>query len=121
MGRTTTEEGPDWEDDDREDGPDEDSAEEEDDDREVGPDADSSAEEEEDDRDSEGNTLHLSKKRVGMGSFSDPYNALGLAHLLEHMLFLGSKEFPDENEVCTCYITNEPYNFFLVHMILIEA
>ncbi|KAG6520187.1 hypothetical protein ZIOFF_017225 [Zingiber officinale] len=85
MGRTTTEEGLDWKDDDREDGPDEDSyAEEEDDDREVGPDAHSSAEEEEDDRDSEGNTLHRSKKDAACRnvSFSDPYNALGLAHLL---------------------------------------
>ncbi|XP_074574217.1 nardilysin-like [Curcuma longa] len=35
---------------------------------------------------------------VGVGSFSDPYNAQGLAHFLEHMLFMGSKEFPDENE-----------------------
>ncbi|RDX92289.1 Nardilysin-like protein, partial [Mucuna pruriens] len=36
---------------------------------------------------------------VGMGSFSDPYEAQGLAHFLEHMLFMGSDEFPDENEV----------------------
>ncbi|KNA04271.1 hypothetical protein SOVF_201220 [Spinacia oleracea] len=35
---------------------------------------------------------------VGMGSFSDPYEAQGLAHFLEHMLFMGSSEFPDENE-----------------------
>ncbi|KAL2925501.1 Nardilysin-like [Bienertia sinuspersici] len=35
---------------------------------------------------------------VGMGSFSDPYEAQGLAHFLEHMLFMGSAEFPDENE-----------------------
>ncbi|KAL2333066.1 hypothetical protein Fmac_014279 [Flemingia macrophylla] len=35
---------------------------------------------------------------VGMGSFSDPYEAQGLAHFLEHMLFMGSVEFPDENE-----------------------
>ncbi|KAG6520184.1 hypothetical protein ZIOFF_017222 [Zingiber officinale] len=85
MGRTTTEEGPDWKDDDREDGLDEDSsAEEDDDDREVGPDAHSSAkDEEEDDRDSKGNTLHRSKKAAACRnvSFSDPYNALGLAHL----------------------------------------
>ncbi|KAF6174382.1 hypothetical protein GIB67_027853 [Kingdonia uniflora] len=36
---------------------------------------------------------------VGMGSFSDPIEAQGLAHFLEHMLFMGSAEFPDENEV----------------------
>ncbi|KAE9594482.1 putative insulysin [Lupinus albus] len=35
---------------------------------------------------------------VGIGSFSDPFEAQGLAHFLEHMLFMGSKEFPDENE-----------------------
>ncbi|AQL06823.1 Nardilysin-like [Zea mays] len=35
---------------------------------------------------------------VGMGSFADPEKAQGLAHFLEHMLFMGSTEFPDENE-----------------------
>ncbi|KAK4370214.1 hypothetical protein RND71_009689 [Anisodus tanguticus] len=35
---------------------------------------------------------------VRMGSFSDPYDAQGLAHFLEHMLFMGSTDFPDENE-----------------------
>ncbi|KAM2047075.1 hypothetical protein ACFX1T_005783 [Malus domestica] len=35
---------------------------------------------------------------VGIGSFSDPFEAQGLAHFLEHMLFMGSTEFPDENE-----------------------
>ncbi|PRQ55278.1 putative nardilysin [Rosa chinensis] len=37
---------------------------------------------------------------VGIDSFSDPPEAQGLAHSLEHMLFMGSTEFPDENEVC---------------------
>ncbi|GFQ04195.1 insulin-degrading enzyme [Phtheirospermum japonicum] len=35
---------------------------------------------------------------VGIGSFADPYEAQGLAHFLEHMLFMGSTDFPDENE-----------------------
>ncbi|XP_048324467.2 nardilysin-like isoform X1 [Ziziphus jujuba] len=35
---------------------------------------------------------------VGVGSFSDPFEAQGLAHFLEHMLFMGSTDFPDENE-----------------------
>ncbi|PQM40259.1 nardilysin-like [Prunus yedoensis var. nudiflora] len=35
---------------------------------------------------------------IGIGSFSDPIEAQGLAHFLEHMLFMGSTEFPDENE-----------------------
>ncbi|XP_030537462.1 nardilysin-like [Rhodamnia argentea] len=35
---------------------------------------------------------------VGIGSFSDPFEAQGLAHFLEHMLFMGSADYPDENE-----------------------
>ena len=34
---------------------------------------------------------------VGMGSFSDPEEVPGLAHFLEHMVFMGSKKYPDEN------------------------
>jgi len=41
---------------------------------------------------------------VGIGSFADPPKAQGLAHFLEHMLFMGSSEFPDENEVRTVCI-----------------
>jgi nardilysin len=35
---------------------------------------------------------------VAVGSFSDPDNLPGLSHYLEHMLFMGSETFPDENE-----------------------
>ncbi|KAG5181380.1 Metalloenzyme, LuxS/M16 peptidase-like protein [Tribonema minus] len=35
---------------------------------------------------------------VGVGSFSDPPQCQGLAHYLEHMLFMGSKKYPGENE-----------------------
>ncbi|GMH33878.1 hypothetical protein BSKO_01712 [Bryopsis sp. KO-2023] len=35
---------------------------------------------------------------VGVGSFSDPLEMQGLSHYLEHMLFMGSEKFPDENE-----------------------
>jgi nardilysin len=35
---------------------------------------------------------------VGVGSFSDPAEMQGLSHYLEHMLFMGSEKFPDENE-----------------------
>ncbi|KAG2260215.1 hypothetical protein Bca52824_079509 [Brassica carinata] len=67
----------------------------------------------EDDDDEEGDDMdedevkekgdHQTKKAaaamcVAMGSFLDPPEAQGLAHFLEHMLFMGSTEFPDENE-----------------------
>jgi len=35
---------------------------------------------------------------VGVGSLSDPQNMQGLSHYLEHMLFMGSEQFPDEND-----------------------
>tara|TARA_B110000208_G_scaffold40315_1_gene53405 strand:+ start:214 stop:3801 length:3588 start_codon:yes stop_codon:yes gene_type:complete len=35
---------------------------------------------------------------VNVGSFSDPDCALGLAHFLEHLLFLGSSKYPLPNE-----------------------
>ena len=31
---------------------------------------------------------------VGVGSLSDPENRQGLAHFLEHMLFLGTEKYP---------------------------
>jgi secreted Zn-dependent insulinase-like peptidase len=34
---------------------------------------------------------------VNIGSFAEPSDALGLAHFLEHMLFMGTKKYPDEN------------------------
>ena len=33
--------------------------------------------------------------QVGVGSASDPAKAFGLAHFLEHMVFLGSEKYPD--------------------------
>lgn len=35
---------------------------------------------------------------VRAGQLSDPRDMQGLAHYLEHMLFLGTERFPDENE-----------------------
>nr|CCA14855.1 nardilysinlike protein putative [Albugo laibachii Nc14] len=34
---------------------------------------------------------------VGVGSYSDPHHLPGLAHYLEHMLFMGTEAFPGEN------------------------
>ena len=35
--------------------------------------------------------------QVSVGHFSDPDNLPGLAHFLEHLLFMGTRDFPDEN------------------------
>lgn len=35
---------------------------------------------------------------VGVGHFCDPKEVPGLSHYLEHMLFMGSTKYPDENE-----------------------
>lgn len=35
---------------------------------------------------------------VNIGAFSDPEELPGLAHFCEHLLFMGSRKFPDENE-----------------------
>ena len=34
---------------------------------------------------------------IGVGYLSDPADLGGLAHFAEHMLFMGTKKFPDEN------------------------
>ena len=35
---------------------------------------------------------------IEVGSYSDPNDLQGLAHFLEHMVFMGSKKYPAENE-----------------------
>ncbi|KPI98904.1 Nardilysin [Papilio xuthus] len=35
---------------------------------------------------------------VGVGSYSDPPDIQGLAHFVEHMVFMGSQKYPKENE-----------------------
>ncbi|VDN32797.1 unnamed protein product [Dibothriocephalus latus] len=35
---------------------------------------------------------------INVGSFADPREAQGLAHFLEHMVFMGSEKYPREND-----------------------
>jgi insulysin len=47
---------------------------------------------------------------VGVGSLSDPKDRQGLAHFLEHMLFLGTEKYPDEADYGNYLKTNGGYN-----------
>jgi insulysin len=41
---------------------------------------------------------------MNAGSFNDPMHRNGLAHFLEHMIFMGSEKYPDEaafSDFCT--------------------
>ena len=43
-------------------------------------------------------TMGAASMDVRVGFYSDPDNLSGLAHLVEHMLFLGTKKYPNEND-----------------------
>ena len=45
----------------------------------------------------EGDRMAAASLCVKVGSFSDPEDLPGLAHFLEHMVFMGSEKFPEEN------------------------
>lgn len=47
---------------------------------------------------------------VGVGSYMDPEGRAGLAHFLEHMLFLGTEKYPDEADYSNYLRTNGGYN-----------
>jgi insulysin len=47
---------------------------------------------------------------VAVGSYSDPANRQGLAHFLEHMLFLGTEKYPDVADYDNYLKTNGGYN-----------
>ena len=99
----------------------EEDSEEEDEDEDV--EGDSEDESEEDDLDDEGGgggkrkalestglKMSAAGLCVNMGSFSDPDDIPGLAHFLEHMVFMGSKKFPGENEFESFIAKNGGYD-----------
>ncbi len=47
---------------------------------------------------------------VGVGSLSDPPDRQGLAHFLEHMLFLGTEKYPDVSDYGNYLRSNGGYN-----------
>ena len=47
---------------------------------------------------------------VGAGSYNDPEDRAGLAHFLEHMLFLGTEKYPDEAEYSNYLRSNGGYS-----------
>ena len=47
---------------------------------------------------------------VNAGSFNDPRHRQGLAHFLEHMIFMGSKKYPDEVEFGNLIAENGGYS-----------
>lgn len=47
---------------------------------------------------------------VNAGSFNDPMEVDGLAHFCEHMLFLGTKKYPDKSEYSNFLSTNGGYD-----------
>ncbi|EFN65226.1 Nardilysin [Camponotus floridanus] len=59
-----------------------------------------------DDEDSSSSTKRVKRNEkmaacglcVGVGSFSDPPEIPGMAHFLEHMVFMGSEKYPQEND-----------------------
>lgn len=50
------------------------------------------------------------------GFFSDPKNVPGLAHFLEHLLFMGTSKYPKENEYSQ---VRTRHNITTVHIIII--
>jgi nardilysin len=47
---------------------------------------------------------------INAGSFNDPANRPGLAHFLEHMIFMGSEKYPDENAFNSLISSNGGYS-----------
>ena len=66
-------------------------------------DSDESSEEDNGDEDGEGDSIEGGLRNaaaamvVGVGTYYDPPECQGMAHFLEHLLFMGSKKYPEEN------------------------
>ena len=66
-------------------------------------DSDESSEEDDGDEDGEGDSIEGGLRNaaaamvVGVGTYYDPPECQGMAHFLEHLLFMGSKKYPEEN------------------------
>ena len=60
-------------------------------------------------KDSGGNMASVSIA-INAGSFNDPPSRQGLAHFLEHMIFMGSEKYPDENAFNSLISANGGYS-----------
>lgn len=50
---------------------------------------------------------------IESGSFYDKeFEVPGMAHFVEHMMFMGSKKFPEENEFSKYINVNSEFNFW---------
>ena len=58
---------------------------------------------------SQGEALAYASLAVNAGSFNDPVDGYGMAHFLEHMVFLGSKKYPEANEYSDYIAANGGY------------
>ncbi len=50
---------------------------------------------------------------VNVGHFCDHKDVSGLAHFLEHLLFMGTEKYPIENEYSEFLSAHGGFNFFL--------
>lgn len=70
-------------------------------------DDDDDDEDDDDEDDDDGIRKAAAAMVVGAGSFHDPPFAQGMAHFLEHMLFMGTAKYPGENEYLLLFLKME--------------
>ena len=71
----------------------------------------------------QGSAMAYCSLAINVGSFNNPSKRQGLAHFLEHMIFMGSEKYPEENSYnehismhggeCNAYTEFEWTNFYL--------